>query len=109
VLAPELKAILNEDPAIARELARKHLDHYLEMPNYANNVRRFGFTQDDLDHGGSDRLVDALVAWGSPEVIAERVREHHDAGADHVCVNVITEDTSQFPIEEWRAIAAALA
>jgi probable F420-dependent oxidoreductase len=109
ILAPELKAVLVEDPAIARELARKHLDHYLEMPNYANNLRRFGFTEDDLDHGGSDRLVDALVAWGSPEVIAERVREHHAAGADHVCVNVIAEDVSRFPITEWRAVAAALA
>lgn len=108
ILAPELKAVIVEDPAVARELARKHLDHYLEMPNYANNLRGFGFTEDDLDHGGSDRLVDALVAWGSPDVIAERVHEHHAAGADHVCINVIAEDASRFPIDEWRAIAAAL-
>jgi probable F420-dependent oxidoreductase len=108
ILAPELKAVLIEDPTRAREVARGHLDHYLEMPNYTNNLLRFGFTEDDFGGGGSDRLVDALVAWGSPEVIAARVRDHQAAGADHVCVNVIAADTSTFPTAEWRAIAEAL-
>jgi probable F420-dependent oxidoreductase len=108
ILAPELKAVLVEDATIARELARAHLDHYLEMPNYANNLLRFGFTEEDFGNGGSDRLVDSLVAWGSPEVVAARVADHHAAGADHVCINVIAADTSKFPIDEWRAIADAL-
>jgi probable F420-dependent oxidoreductase len=108
VLAPELKAVLVEDPTAARELARAHLEHYLEMPNYTNNLRRFGYSDDDFADGGADRLVDALVAWGSPEVVAARVKEHQAAGADHVCINVIPADTSKFPIDEWRAIADAL-
>jgi probable F420-dependent oxidoreductase len=108
ILAPELKAVLIEDPTAARALARAHLDHYLEMPNYTNNLLRFGYTDADFGDGGSDRLVDALVAWGSPEVIAARVRDHQAAGADHVCINVIPADTSKFPIDEWRAIADAL-
>jgi probable F420-dependent oxidoreductase len=108
ILAPELKAVLIEDPTVARELARTHLDHYLEMPNYTNNLLRFGYTEDDFGNGGSDRLVDALVAWGSPEVVAARVRDHQAAGADHVCINVIPADASKFPIDEWRAIADAL-
>jgi len=108
VLAPELKAVLIEDATTAREVARAHLEHYLEMPNYTNNLLRFGFTEDDFGNGGSDRLVDSLVAWGSPEVVASRVRDHDAAGADHVCINVIASDTSKFPIDEWRAIAGAL-
>jgi probable F420-dependent oxidoreductase len=108
ILAPELKAVLVEDPTQARALARTHLDHYLEMPNYTNNLLRFGYTDADFADGGSDRLVDALVAWGSPEVIAARVRDHQAAGADHVCINVIPADASKFPIDEWRAIADAL-
>ena len=109
ILAPELKAVLIEDAATARDVARHHLDHYLEMPNYVNNLLRFGFEQDDMLHGGSDRLVDALVAWGSPDVVIDRIKQHQAAGADHVCVNVITESATEFPIDEWRAISAALA
>lgn len=108
LLAPELKAVLEEDATIARDLARNHLHHYLEMPNYFNNLFRFGFDEDDLKGGGSNRLVDALVAWGSPETIVARVRAHEAAGADHVCVNVIPADASKFPIEEWRALSSAL-
>ena len=70
-------------------MARSFTTGYLGLPNYANNLRRFGFDVDDLAGGGSDRLVDAAVAWGNPEAIARRVREHHDAGADHVCIQVI--------------------
>jgi probable F420-dependent oxidoreductase len=109
VLAPELKAVLIEDADTARSVARHHLDHYLEMPNYVNNLLRFGFEESDMEGGGSDRLVDALVAWGSPEVVIERIKQHQDAGADHVCVNVIPQNANEFPISEWRAISAALA
>jgi probable F420-dependent oxidoreductase len=109
VLAPELKVVLIEDATLARDVARHHLDHYLEMPNYVNNLLRFGFEESDMPDGGSDRLVDALVAWGSTEVVIDRIKQHQAAGADHVCLNVITQNASEFPIAEWRAISAALA
>lgn len=109
ILAPELKVVLVEDAETARDVARHHLDHYLEMPNYVNNLLLFGFEEDDMANGGSDRLVDALVAWGSPDVVIDRIKQHQAAGADHVCVNVITQNAGEFPIPEWRAISAALA
>jgi probable F420-dependent oxidoreductase len=109
LLAPELKVVLVEDPTTARELARHHLEHYFEMPNYANNLSRFGFDQEDLDDGGSDRLVDALVAWGSLDVVAARIKDHLDAGADHVCLNVIPADATKFPLTEWRELAGVVA
>jgi probable F420-dependent oxidoreductase len=78
------------------------------LPNYSNNWKRQGFTDDDLAGGGSDRLVDALVAWGSEEAIAARVQQHRDAGADHVCIQVLTDDPRAFPADQWRALAPAL-
>ncbi len=81
---------------------------YLALPNYSNNWKRQGFTDDDLADGGSDRLVDALVVFGDEATIAARVQEHRDAGADHVCIQVLTDDPSEFPIEQWRALAPAL-
>ena len=89
VLGVEQTAIMSSDPAAARGIARPWAADYLELPNYANNWRRFGFGEDDVTGAGSDRLLDAAFAWGSPETIAARVREHLDAGADHVCVQVI--------------------
>jgi probable F420-dependent oxidoreductase len=109
LLAPELKVVLIEDPATAREIARHHLDHYLEMPNYVNNLLRLGFDEDDFNDGGSNHLVDALVAWGNTDVVRARILEHQAAGADHVCVNVITPDATQLPRAEWRELSAALA
>ena len=82
--------VLETDPARARALARQHLAIYLRAPNYTNNWRRLGFTDEDLAEGGSDRLVDALVAWGDAGAIRERVARHHEAGADHVCVQIVT-------------------
>lgn len=108
LVASELKAVLVEDATLARSLAREHLSHYLDMPNYVNNLSRFGFNDEDFTDGGSNRLVDALVAWGTPEQVAARVNEHHAAGADHVCVNVIPEDATKFPLEEWGLLAAAV-
>jgi probable F420-dependent oxidoreductase len=108
VLAPGQVVVLERDAARARELGRNHLQNpYLSLPNYANNFLREGFTQEDLD-GRSDRLVDGIVAWGDEAAIAERVREHHDAGASHVALQVVTGDRSTFPREQWRALAAAL-
>jgi probable F420-dependent oxidoreductase len=108
LVASELGVVLESDAAAAREVARLHLKTYLGLPNYANNWKRNGFTDDDIANGGSDRLVDALVAWGDEAAVASRVREHRDAGADHVCIQVLTTDPLGFPIEQWRALAPAL-
>jgi probable F420-dependent oxidoreductase len=81
---------------------------YLGLPNYTNNWKRQGFTEDDIADGGSDRLVDALVVWGDEATIAARVQEQRDAGADHVCIQVLTNDPPAFPAEQWRALAPAL-
>ena len=100
--------MLETDPARPREIARLHLTTYLGLPNYSNNWKRQGFTDDDIAGGGSDRLVDALVAWGDEAAIAARVQEHRDAGADHVCIQVLTSDPRAFAAQEWRALAPAL-
>ena len=94
--------------AKARDIGRVHLEGYLGLPNYTNNWKRQGFTDDDLADGGSDRLVDALVVWGDEASIAARVQEHRDAGADHVCIQVLTEDPRAFPADHWRTLAPAL-
>jgi probable F420-dependent oxidoreductase len=108
LVAPEQAIVLETDPAAARELARLHLSGYLALPNYANNWRRLGFTEDDIAGGGSDRLVDALVAWGDEDAIAARVQEHRHAGADHVCVQVIVADRRALTRDEWRRVAPAI-
>lgn len=108
LVASEQGVVLETDPARAREIARSHLNTYLGLPNYSNNWKRQGFTDDDLADGGSDRLVDALVAWGDEAAIAARVQEHRDAGADHVCIQVLTSDPRALPVDEWRALAPAL-
>lgn len=108
LVAPEQGVVLETDPAEARRIARIHLSTYLALPNYSNNWLRLGFTEDDLLDGGSDRLVDALVAWGDEVKILERVQEHRDAGADHVCVQVLGEDRVEFPLDAWRALAPVL-
>ena len=83
-------------PAGAHAIARQHLATYLDLPNYTNNWKRAGFTDDDLGGGGSDRLVDALYAWGDDAAIARRVGAHRDAGATHVCVQVVAADPAAF-------------
>jgi len=92
VLAVEQSIVLDEDPVSARATARDWAVHYLRLPNYANNWRRLGFTEDDVEGAGSDRLIDAAVAWGSIDDVVARVRAHLDAGADHVCVQVIGDE-----------------
>ena len=111
LLAPEQKVILETDPATARGIARDTLSQYLQLPNYTNSFLRMGFSQDDLEHGGSDRLVDGLIAWGDADTVLERVSEHHAAGADHVCVQVLTSSdrhAGRLPRHEWRVLAAAI-
>ncbi len=108
LLAPEQAVVLETDPSAARAVARGHMAMYLGLPNYADNLRRLGFSDDDIANGGSDRLVDAIVAWGDVDAIRARVRAHHDAGADHVCVQVLTADPRALPMAEWRTLAPAL-
>jgi probable F420-dependent oxidoreductase len=109
LLAPEQGVVLETDPTRAREIARKNMALYFGLPNYVNNWRRYGFTDDDVTAPGSDRLVDAMVAWGDESAIAERIRQHRDAGADHVCVQVmIDREGMELPQEQWRRLAPAL-
>lgn len=108
MLLPEQAVVLSTDASVARGAARAHLSTYLGLPNYTNNLRRFGWGDDDLAGGGSDKLVDAIVAWGDEGAIAARVQAHLDAGADHVCVQVIGTDAAALPMPEWRALAPAL-
>ena len=92
LLAPEVAVVLESDPAEARRLARLHTGgFYLKAPNYVENLRWLGWRDDDFEGGGSDALVDAIVAWGDEAAIAARIREHLDAGADHVCIQPVTE------------------
>lgn len=88
-LAPEHKVVLTTDAAEARAVGRKFVDFYLGLSNYVNNWLRLGFTDDDVRKPGSDRLIDALVAYGTSEAIAQRLNEHFDAGADHVAIQVL--------------------
>src|SRR5271166_1156903 len=88
-LAPEHKVVLTTDTDKARAVARETVDHYLGLSNYVNNWLRLGFTEDDVRKPGSDKLIDAVVAYGRPEAIAQRLNEHLDAGADHVAIQVL--------------------
>ena len=96
-LAPEHKAVLTRDAAQAREIGRKTVDFYLDLSNYVNNWRRLGFTAEDVARPGSDSLIDALVAHGTPEMIAARLTEHLDAGADHVAIQVLGRRADLLP------------
>jgi probable F420-dependent oxidoreductase len=86
LLIPEQAAVLNTDPEEARRVARDHMQIYLRLPNYVNNLKYLGYTDEDISGGGSDRLVDAIVVWGHETTIANRVRSTSDGGADHVLV-----------------------
>jgi probable F420-dependent oxidoreductase len=111
LLCVEQAVVLQTDAEQARAAARAHMALYLTLPNYTNNLRRLGFGDDDFDGGGSDRLVDALVAWGDSDAVAERVGAHHQAGADHVCIQVLgtnADDARRLPLEQWRTLAPAL-
>jgi probable F420-dependent oxidoreductase len=106
LLAPEQMVCLETDPGRAREIARGRLGGYLRAPNYIASLQRLGFTGEDTGQA-TDRLVDALVAWGGEDAIARRVAEHRQAGANHVCVQVLTGET-RLPRAGWRALAPAL-
>jgi probable F420-dependent oxidoreductase len=109
LLAPEVAVVLETDPVAARALARGYASLYLELPNYTQNLRTFGFGDEDIGGGGSDRLIDAVIPWGDAATIADRVREHRDAGADHVCLQVISAaGRDSFPLVEYTELARAL-
>lgn len=109
LLAPEVAVTIERDATKARELGRMHLSYYLNLPNYTNNLRALGFTDDDFADGGSDRLIDALVAWGGVDRVAAMVKAHHDAGADHVCIQVLVpRGSTESPTVGWRELAPAL-
>jgi probable F420-dependent oxidoreductase len=108
VIAVEQTVVLSDDPAHARAIARAWAVHYLELPNYANNWRRLGYSADDVAGDGSDRLIDAGIAWGSVDDVVGRVRAHVAAGADHVCVQVISADDTDVCLPQLRELAPAL-
>jgi probable F420-dependent oxidoreductase len=107
LLLPEQTAILTEDVSEARAIGTGWIKRYLAMPNYANSMLRLGFSPDDVV-SVSDRLFDAIIVWGDEAAVIGRVNEHLSAGADHVCLQVLTAELNEYPLEQWRRIAAAL-
>ncbi len=107
LLLPEQTVILCDDRDTARAIGTDWLRAYLALPNYANSLLRIGFSPDDLA-SVSDRLFDAIIAWGDEDAILRRVGEHQSAGANHVCIQALEADASTFPREQWRRLAAAL-
>ena len=107
-LAVEQTAVLSTDPTEARRIGRAFARHYLALPNYANNLRRLGWSDDDIANDGSDRLIDAVVAWGDAEAIVARVKAHLDAGADHVCVQLRAESSADPSMAGYAELAAGL-
>ncbi|MGK4579042.1 TIGR03620 family F420-dependent LLM class oxidoreductase [Kitasatospora sp. HPMI-4] len=107
LLAPEQAVVVDTDPGRARATARRYAALYLRLPNYLNSLRELGFSDSDFENGGSDALIDAIVPWGDPETLGERVREHHRAGADHVAVQPITATPEQ-QLKDLRLLAPVL-
>jgi probable F420-dependent oxidoreductase len=103
-LCVEQKVLLETDAAKARPVARRTAQIYLGLENYRNNWKRLGFTDDDFANGGSDRFIDATVAWGDVSAIEKRVRAHFDAGASHVCIQPVHPEG--LPVPDWRVLEA---
>jgi probable F420-dependent oxidoreductase len=95
LLAPAQKVLLETDPTEARRIARGYMATYISLENYCKNLMTLGFDESDFTNGGSDRLVDAIVAWGDEDAIAKRIREHWQAGADHVCIQALRKNGKQ--------------
>jgi probable F420-dependent oxidoreductase len=106
LVAPELAVVIEEDAETARGIAREYARGYLRLTNYRTNLLRFGFTEDDVSDGGSDGLIDAVIPHGSAEQVAEAVRAHLDAGADHVCLQPLGHGA--LPVADYRALAKVL-
>jgi probable F420-dependent oxidoreductase len=107
-LAVEQTAVLSTDPVTARRIGRAFAKHYLALPNYANNLRRLGWSDEDIANEGSDRLIDAVIAWGDVDAIVARVRAHLDGGADHVCVQLREESSADPALAGYAELASAL-
>jgi probable F420-dependent oxidoreductase len=107
LLLPEQTVILTDDAAEARRIGSAWIRNYLALPSYRKNLLRLGFSPDDVETI-SDKLLDSVIAWGDETAVIGRVNEHLSAGADHVCVQVLTSDFNAYPREQWRRIAAAL-
>ncbi|OBH07460.1 MULTISPECIES: LLM class F420-dependent oxidoreductase [unclassified Mycobacterium] len=107
-LAPEHKVVLTTDPDEARAIGRQTAERYLRLSNYVNNWLRLGFTPDDVRRPGSDRLIDAVVAYGTPEAIARRLGEHCEAGADHVAIQVLGAPNEEALVSALRELAGPL-
>ncbi|MFB9836432.1 TIGR03620 family F420-dependent LLM class oxidoreductase [Actinoallomurus acaciae] len=107
ILAVEQAVVVGTDAEAARAAAREYATRYLGLPNYRNHLRELGFSDEDLDGGGSDALIEAVVPSGDPDTLAERVRAHHEAGADHVCVQPIAA-TLEEQAEHLRLLAPVL-
>ncbi len=105
-LAPEQAVVIDPDPVTARAQARDHMKGYLRLDNYRRNLLRLGWPEEDLAEGGSDALVDAIVAWGDADAVASRLRAHLDAGADHVGIQVLSPEP--FPLDDLAALARRL-
>lgn len=105
-LAPEQAVVFETDPDKARAIARTHMTTYTRLPNYTNNLKRFGFTEEEIVNQ-EDRLVDAIVAWGSTDSIVARIKAHLDSGANHVCVQVLTDSVGTLPMKQWQELADA--
>lgn len=107
LVAVEQMVVFETDPSTARDIARKHMKIYLGLPNYANNLVRLGYSQEEID-AASDRVVDAIVAWGTLDDVLARVKAHQDAGASHVCIQVLQDDGTAIPRRQWSELADAL-
>jgi len=108
IIAPEHKVVLDTDPAVARSIGRPFVANpYLKLRNYTNNLRRYGYTDDDIDGGGSDRLIDALVLHGSTDTIASGLQAHLDSGANHVAIQILTTDGLN-PMPAYQQVANTL-
>jgi probable F420-dependent oxidoreductase len=108
LLVVEQSFVLGRSRREARDIARQHVGRYLRFPNYRNNLLRLGFSKRDVAGRGSDRLLEAIVAFGTADRIADRVRAHHEAGADHVCVQPLGRASSPMPLRQLDKVAAAL-
>jgi len=108
LLCPEHMVLAETDATKAREIGRNALKMYIRLPNYQNNLKQFGFVDDDFENGGSDKLVDAMVCWGDPEKIAAHLQEHLDAGANHVCIQSFRADGGMGPDEDLLQVLAGM-
>ncbi len=110
LLAPEQAVVFSTDPTEARAIARGFMSTYMGLPNYTNNLRRLGWGDEDLStpNGPSDKLVDAIVAWGTLDDIHARIKSHLDGGADHVCVQVLSANPTAVTMNEFRELATLI-